>query len=156
MNKQAQITITRMGITAILLFGGFACALEGDEVAEQVEDRAVSAVSEDVDMTDPDAIASDAIALTNEAEAEAVGTCATMFEHINFAGDRREIDNGAIVSWIGGPWNDQVSSMWIRSGCVLNAYEHINFGGAHQVFLGAVPWVGDSWNDRISSYTCSC
>jgi len=88
--------------------------------------------------------------------ARAAGSCATLYEHINFGGDRREVDAGESVSWIGGPWNDQVSSLEVRPGCVFNAYEHINFGGAHTTFLGSVPWVGNWWNDRISSYTCTC
>lgn len=95
-------------------------------------------------------------ALSLGSTALAEGSCATLYEHINFGGDRREVDSGASVSWIGGPWNDQVSSIEVRPGCVLNAYEHINFGGAHGTFQGSVPWVGDGWNDRISSYTCTC
>lgn len=85
----------------------------------------------------------------------AAGTCATLYEDINFGGDRREVDADNL-SWIGRPWNDQVSSMEVRHGCVLNVYEHANFGGAHETLLGSVPWVGDWWNDRISSYTCTC
>ena len=37
-----------------------------------------------------------------------------------------------------------------------NAYEHVNYGGAHKSFVGSVPRVGAGWNDRISSYTCTC
>lgn len=94
--------------------------------------------------------------LVDNAHPQAAGTCATMFEHINFDGERREVDNGAFVPWIGNLWNDQVSSMQVLPGCVVNAYEHINFGGVHATFLGSVPQVGDGWNDIISSYTCSC
>jgi len=94
--------------------------------------------------------------IVDDGQVEAPGTCATLFEHINFGGDRREVNNGASVRWIGGPWNDQVSSMKVRNGCVLNAYEHVNFGGAHATFLGHVPWVGNGWNDKMSSFTCRC
>lgn len=84
------------------------------------------------------------------------GTCATLFEHVDYGGATLDVHGGANVGWIGGPWNDHVSSMTVRSGCVFNAYEHKDFGGQHQGFSGDVPWVGNWWNDRISSYTCSC
>jgi hypothetical protein len=46
--------------------------------------------------------------------------------------------------------------MKVRSGCVLNAYEHVGYKGKHETFAGSVPWVGPEWSDRISSYTCTC
>lgn len=96
-------------------------------------------------------------ALAEEAATPApLGACATLYEHIYFGGDSRSVEDGAYVPWIGNLWNDQVSSVQVASGCVLNAYEHINFGGAQVGYLGSVPWVGDGWNDRISSYTCNC
>lgn len=81
--------------------------------------------------------------------------CAVLYEHKGFGGSQLIVGKGK-VSWIGGPWNDHVSSLKVRSGCVLNAYEHKGFGGAHKAFKGHVPWVGDWWNDRISSFVCSC
>lgn len=89
-------------------------------------------------------------------QALAQGSCATIYEHIDFGGDSRDVGNNVSISWIGGLWNDQVSSIFVQPGCVLNAYEHINFGGAHETFIGNVPAVGNWWNDRISSYTCTC
>jgi len=96
------------------------------------------------------------LAMSSFASAASARTCATLYEHINFGGDSREVGDGVNTAWIGDLWNDQVSSIEVSPGCVLNAYEHINFGGSHETFLGSVPWVGDSWNDKISSYTCSC
>lgn len=155
MGKQAQTTFARSGMVAILLFGVSACGPEDDDLGEQVEDRAVDLENQlEIDDLEDDR----ALDIT-EPEAEQLGgsgTCATMYEHINFGGDSRDVGNGAFVSWIGGPWNDQVSSLWVRSGCVFNAYEHIDFGGAQTDFQGVVPWVGNWWNDRISSYTCYC
>jgi hypothetical protein len=151
MSKQAQTIFTRSGMFAILLFGVAACALEDDELGEQVEDRAVD-VEDELDL-DEDGV----LDITEpEDQLEGSGTCATMYEHSNFGGDHRNVGSGAYVSWIGGPWNDQVSSLRVRGGCAFNAYEHANFGGAQRTFQGVVPWVGDWWNDRISSYTCYC
>lgn len=92
-----------------------------------------------------------------ESDLEArAGTCATLFEHVDYGGDRRDVQAGESVDWIGGPWNDHVSSMTVRSGCVFNAYEHKDHDGQRDSFSGDVPWVGNWWNDRISSYTCTC
>ena len=83
------------------------------------------------------------------------GNCATMFEHIDYGGDHKDVNRGE-VPWIGDIWNDEVSSIKVRSGCVLNAYEDKDFRGDQKSFSGNVRRVGDGWNDRISSYTCSC
>jgi hypothetical protein len=120
--------------------------LAGERDAREADERAAELDPEDA--VDDEIVADEHV--------EALGSCATLFENINFGGDRREVDDGAFVPWIGGPWNDQVSSIRVRSGCDLNAYENIDFGGAHKTFAGVVPWVGDTWNDIISSYTCRC
>jgi Peptidase inhibitor family I36 len=158
MSKQAQTISTRSSMFAILLFGVSACGLEDDELGEPVEDRAVDLVDLE-DQLDIDDVDDDRALDVTELEAEqlgGLGPCATMYEHSNFGGDRRDVSDGAFVSWIGGPWNDHVSSVWVRGGCAFNAYEHINFGGAQKSFQGVVPWVGNGWNDKISSYTCYC
>jgi beta/gamma crystallin len=82
--------------------------------------------------------------------------CATLYEHVNYRGDRRNVSSGENTSWIGGPWNDQISSIQVAPGCVLNAYEHVNYGGGQKSFSGNVPRVGSGWNDEMSSFTCSC
>ncbi|WP_219906909.1 peptidase inhibitor family I36 protein [Enhygromyxa salina] len=83
------------------------------------------------------------------------GICATVYEHYHYGGDHRDISGGD-TSYIGGPWNDKVSSVKVRSGCALNVYEHANYEGKHKTLAGRVRWIGSGWNDRISSYTCSC
>lgn len=112
-----------------------------------------SELSEDALLVEGDEVDADA---ESPAEPPRIGGCATFYEDINFGGDSRDVRVGANVHWIGGPWNDQISSLRVRSGCVFNAYEDIDFRGDHTVFAGRVPWVGNGWNDRISSYTCSC
>jgi hypothetical protein len=81
--------------------------------------------------------------------------CATLYEHIDYKGDKRHIGTGT-VKWIGGIWNDQVSSIRVAPGCALNAYEHVNLRGDQKSFSGSIPWVGEGWNDKISSLVCTC
>ncbi|MBA3544901.1 MAG: peptidase inhibitor family I36 protein [Nannocystis sp.] len=120
--------------------------------AEDLDDEIRGADADDDDLADPVAAQTDVEAVV---EGTFLGTCATLYEHKDFKGSRLEVNKGA-VKWIGGPWNDQVSSLKVRAGCVLNAYEHVNFGGAHKAFQANVPWVGAGWNDKISSFVCSC
>jgi hypothetical protein len=82
--------------------------------------------------------------------------CAYLYQHRDYRGDRKRVERGARTRYIGDLWNDEVSSIKVRSGCVLNVYEHKGFRGAQKSFRGLVPYVGNWWNDRISSYTCSC
>ncbi|WP_434427450.1 peptidase inhibitor family I36 protein [Nannocystis pusilla] len=96
----------------------------------------------------------DAGALADSVES-ARANCATLYEHTNHKGSSLPINTGK-SPWIGGPWNDHVSSLKVRPGCVFNAYEHKDFKGNHKGFSGNVPSVGGSWNDKISSYTCTC
>ncbi|PRP93693.1 peptidase inhibitor family I36 protein [Enhygromyxa salina] len=166
MNTQQTNTLIRASVTAILLGIIPACdyddteSIEDRDMAVAVEDRSLDEINienhlniDAVDNIDDQAVLD---AQSPNANLAALGTCATMYLHIHFGGDRREIDAGAFVAWIGDLWNDEVSSIMVRSGCVLNVWEHSNFGGAHAAFQGSVPWIGNWWNDRISSYTCSC
>lgn len=82
--------------------------------------------------------------------------CAYLYQHRDYRGDRKRVRRGARTRFIGDLWNDEVSSVKVRSGCVLNVYEHRDYRGDHKTFRGRIPFVGDWWNDRISSYTCSC
>lgn len=127
--------------SAVLLLAPAACdedALLAEDFAEQLSEDATAD-----DLLDP----------SNHA---GPGNCAVMYEHKNYGGEARTVARGAYVSSIGTLWNDEVSSMKVSPGCVLNAYEHNDFGGSHKAFQGNIPWVGSGWNDRISSYTCSC
>lgn len=103
---------------------------------------------------DPPGAGDDAIVVQLPVEAP-VG-CATMFDLANFGGQSMDVADNANVLWIGGPWNERVSSINVKAGCILNAYAEIDFGGAHDTFGGTVPWVGDTWSNQISSFTCTC
>jgi hypothetical protein len=127
--------------SGVLLLAPVACdeeALLAEDFAEQLSE---------------DALADDLLDPSNHAAGS--NDCAVMYEHIHFGGDLRQVGLGT-NPWIGGPWNDHVSSMKVSPGCVLNAYEDKGLVGSHKAFHGEVPWVGDDWNDQISSYTCTC
>lgn len=138
-----------MSKVALYFLGALALSLFACDEEAMFTDHAVS----DIDAVEANG---EPLAAVEAHPSEPRASCAVLYEHINFGGDRRGAEDGDRVSWIGGPWNDHVSSIQVRSGCVLNAYEHKDYGGAHQSFSGEVPRVGDWWNDRISSYTCSC
>jgi hypothetical protein len=160
MQTQKTNILIRAGVTGILL--GVIPACDYDE-PESIDDLDTAVAMEDRSLDEiniESQLDIDARAVLDverpDANLAAAGTCATMFLHIHFGGDRLEANAGAFVTWIGDLWNDEVSSVNVRPGCVLNVWEHIHFGGAHMAFQGSIPWVGDWWNDRISSYTCSC
>jgi streptogrisin C len=56
------------------------------------------------------------------------------------------------------PWypadvpNDWMSSLRVPAGWTVEAYEHVNFGGAVCTFSGDTRWVGESCNDKMSSF----
>lgn len=53
-----------------------------------------------------------------------------MFEHVNFRGRSIEMEADDAVSFRGGQfWNDRVSSVFVRRGCTLVAYEHTGMRG---------------------------
>lgn len=83
------------------------------------------------------------------------GSCATMYEHVNYVGGQYHVNND--VSWIGGGWNDKVSSVRVNSGKILTIYQHINYGGRSWQIRGPanVPnFVPLGWNDQLSSMKC--
>jgi vibriolysin len=89
------------------------------------------------------------------------------FEHANYGGNRFTVYPGWGYSYVGGYWNDRISSVWGTScgGWTLLG-EHANYGG-HWLWVGrgwAVRRLSDSgwypviwpfnwhsWNDRVSS-----
>ena len=94
------------------------------------------------------------------------GSCARVYFHHNCHGPSRSVGNGAAVGNIGSFWNDQVSSIVVKNGCRLRAFEHFYFWGKEQIFGGKVSFLGHhiwngrygrrTWNDNISSWTCIC
>lgn len=82
------------------------------------------------------------------------GEC-SYFEDANYQGRRDTLREGA-NRWVGEAWNDRISSVQCDPGCTLEAYEHIDFGGARERFRGNVAFVGPVWNDRASSLRVIC
>ncbi|TPK73377.1 hypothetical protein FJ934_21890 [Mesorhizobium sp. B2-4-12] len=80
-----------------------------------------------------------------------------MFEHSNFRGRSIEMGPDDSVNFRGGQfWNDRVSSVFVRRGCTLVAYEDTNMSGESIEIRRRVRELGGDWNDRISSAECSC
>ncbi|QKC83340.1 peptidase inhibitor family I36 protein [Mesorhizobium sp. NZP2077] len=80
-----------------------------------------------------------------------------MFEHVNFRGRSIEMGPDDSVNFRGGQfWNDRVSSVFVRRGCTLVAYEDTNRGGESIEIRRRARELGSDWNDRISSAECYC
>ena len=78
------------------------------------------------------------------------------YQHANFAGEQRAITAGTRRNYVGGHWNDQISSIACRPGCYVVVYQHRDYGGAQTTFHPNIQYVGDGWNDQISSLIARC
>ena len=76
-------------------------------------------------------------------------------EHRDGKGKSWIIDAGHTYSYVGGKWNDKISSVICEVFCKLRVWEHRDYQGATKVFENS-PYVGGGWNDRISSLEASC
>jgi hypothetical protein len=81
-----------------------------------------------------------------------------MFEHANFGGRALEMESDDSVSFSRNQfWNDRVSSVMVRRGCTLVAYEHGRMGGESIEISRRIRSLDrGGWNDRISSAECVC
>lgn len=81
-----------------------------------------------------------------------------LFEHANFRGRSLEMEADDAVNFRGGQfWNDRVSSVFVRRGCTLVAYEDSRRGGRSiEIRRRVRNFGGSDWNDRISSAECYC
>lgn len=81
-----------------------------------------------------------------------------MFEHANFRGRSIGMGSDDSVNFRGGQfWNDRVSSVIVRRGCTLVAYEDSRMGGRSiEIRRRVRNFGGSEWNDRISSAECYC
>lgn len=84
------------------------------------------------------------------------GPGCTYFQDANYQGARERVRDGEAVRWIGDQWNDQISAIRCDPGCVLEAYEDIDYGGARERYRGDIAFVGPAWNDRISALRVHC
>ena len=78
------------------------------------------------------------------------------YEHIDFGGHTFTIRGNYDLSWIGGRWNDKVSSIACHPSCSITAWADRDFRGDSKIFYPNTSYVGDEWNDRISSAKVRC
>merc|ERR1712013_890455 len=85
------------------------------------------------------------------------GCCLTIYEHYNFGG-RNHRYCSQNVGFVGGWWNDRVSSLKVSGraqvpapvrACSVEIFEHANYHGGREVYRGDVRRVRH--NDRMSS-----
>jgi hypothetical protein len=81
------------------------------------------------------------------------GTGVVFYQDINFGGSASGAKaRGNYASLPGDIPNDWMSSLRIPAGWTVQAYEHINYGGAVCTFTGNTAWVGSGCNDKMSSF----
>lgn len=90
------------------------------------------------------------------------GAC-TVYEHADFAGEKRVFDRDAGTRYFGGDslpndpgWDDRISSVRCRPGCELTGYDSAEETGAYAFFSGETRNVGPAMNDRISAVRVNC
>ena len=93
------------------------------------------------------------------------GICAKIYKHSKCEGISRSINSCEYTNLYSKKnlWNDIISSVVVRSKCILDVYEHTKFKGAHKTFTGVVTDLTRishptkrTWNDIISSWSCYC
>jgi uncharacterized membrane protein len=76
--------------------------------------------------------------------------------HRDYKGATMTAYAGRGWKFVGGSWNDKISSFSISSGCYVKAWQHRDYKGDSTTFSGSVRYTGDLWNDQISSWMCYC
>lgn len=74
---------------------------------------------------------------------------------LSCTGRTQDIFNGEYTTSI-GRFQDQISSIVVRPGCTLHAFEHPYYGGGHGIFTGVWHQLSGFWDNLISSWTCDC
>jgi Peptidase inhibitor family I36 len=77
------------------------------------------------------------------------------YEHRDFRGAKFSFRGNVNIKYVGGRWNDKVSSFACHSGCTMTIYKDRDFKGARASW-GTTQYVGDEWNDSISSLIVHC
>ncbi|OQY58187.1 MAG: hypothetical protein B6245_13160 [Desulfobacteraceae bacterium 4572_88] len=83
-------------------------------------------------------------------------TCCKFYEHGSGKGNHFNGEIGK-VKYVGNDWNDEISSVWLRKGCMLTVYEHSDFKGRKHTFYGKkggtlYNLTDFKFNDSLSSY----
>ena len=74
---------------------------------------------------------------------------ACFFEHSNYGGASFCADTDS--SWVGGTWNDRISSVKVKSGYQVQLFGDVNYGGAVKTLTGDTSSLPD-FNDQASSF----
>lgn len=80
----------------------------------------------------------------------------TVYEHADYAGERWALGRNEAQAFVGQRWNDRISSVECRPGCILIAHEDANYRGRQVRYEGRTRFVGPQWNDRISAFQVEC
>ena len=84
--------------------------------------------------------------------------CAVLYWDKNYKGDQLPIPEGShsnIKNTAYNKWNDKISSIKVRSGCRLKAYENDSWEKYMWEETGS--WNGSGYgNDKITGWKCSC
>ena len=85
------------------------------------------------------------------AAAAAAASPVCFYEHVNYGG--ASFCASADSNWVGGAWNDRVSSVKVAAGYKLTLYWDINYGGKTLVLTGdTANLVPLGFNDQASSF----
>ena len=71
------------------------------------------------------------------------------FENGNYGGASFCAD--ADSNWVGGTWNDRISSVKVKPGYQVQLFDDINYGGATKTFSADTPALPADFNDKASS-----
>lgn len=82
------------------------------------------------------------------------GDSACFYEHSDFEGRSNCYEIGK-HSFVGDLNNDMYSSVKVSRGVKVEAFEHINNGGAKVQYASTTDYVGNNFNDKISSLIVS-
>jgi hypothetical protein len=75
------------------------------------------------------------------------------YKDINYGGAASGAKaKGSYASLPGDVPNDWMSSLKVPAGWTVQAFEHVNFGGAVCTFTTSTSWVGSACNDKMSSF----
>ena len=86
----------------------------------------------------------------NRGSAPRDGAC--FFTDAEFRGDSFCVSVNERGRYVGGRFNDRISSIRVFGRARVIAYEHDDFGGDRKVYSGDVWNLAGSFNDRISSF----
>ncbi len=78
-----------------------------------------------------------------------------VWEHRGNSGASFIVDATQTYSYVGGRWNDRISSVTCEVYCHLIVWEHRDYQGATRTYE-STSYVGGAWNDKISSMEASC